>query len=240
MSFLLPVETPEDAASTVPDDGEFKLTRAQDKALQTLTSDAMYHALGGGSRCLSGDTILDGHAVTVAEQARNPDKQVRVLTTHGYQMVDAPFKKGRAELLHITTTEGRSIKVTPDHRFWSGTEWVRADSLQPNSPLASLLSERNLLLSSSGLSLSGLREGAQRLTRRLVSYLDRCFGYYRQCDPRLPPSSTDVQDFRASLSGEQVHNLLGLSRSCHASLLRESGNRTDLSLTLDEVCTLGS
>lgn len=56
MSFLLPVETPEDATSTLPDDGEFKLTRAQDKALQTLTSDAMYHALGGGSR--SGKTFL--------------------------------------------------------------------------------------------------------------------------------------------------------------------------------------
>ena len=50
------METPEDPETTAPDSGEFRLTPAQNKALQTLTSDAMYHALGGGAR--SGKTFL--------------------------------------------------------------------------------------------------------------------------------------------------------------------------------------
>lgn len=215
----------------------FELTSAQGKALETITSDAKHCALGGGSRCVAGDTVLDGHTKTVAELAAI-GTPVEVITTHGTQMVDAPFKKGRAPLLRVETDTGRTIEVTPDHRFWNGSQWVEAKTLVVGSPLAVQSYEQSPRASSSDIYPSTLRASAQRWKQRLASLKGRCFVYRRRYDQQPRLSSTDAQAFRASLSGEQVRSLLGLTPACHASLLHESGIHTDQPLTLFEVGSL--
>ncbi|MGR3179854.1 MAG: phage terminase large subunit [Candidatus Anammoxibacter sp.] len=91
--------------------------------------------LYGGSRCVSGDTILDGQTKTIREIAAIGEP-VQVLTSHGYQIAEPPFKKGSCKMLTIEMESGEIVTVTPDHRFWDGSRWVRASTLSRSSQLA--------------------------------------------------------------------------------------------------------
>ena len=105
-----------------------KLNPGQAEARRLLASPATHVLIRGGSRCVSGDTVLDGHTRTIKELAE-AGEPVRVRTSWGEQWGEPPFKKGTARLLEITTETGRRIRVTPDHRFWNGSRWVHAETL---------------------------------------------------------------------------------------------------------------
>lgn len=113
----------------------FHLTQRQGQQAQLMASDAT-HIMGyGGSRCLSGDAVLDGHTRTIAELAA-AGEPVCVLTSHGWQMAEAPFRKGAAEMLTFELSNGRSVTVTSDHRFWTGAEWKKADEFSEGDAIA--------------------------------------------------------------------------------------------------------
>lgn len=126
MTELLPANTHSTA---------FNFTEKQEAALDLLSSEAQHTLLAGGSRCVAGDTLLDGHTQTIKELAEL-GLQVRVMTSHGSQLADAPFKKGSCALLKFTFASGHAIEVTPDHRFWDGKAWVKAETLKPGDALA--------------------------------------------------------------------------------------------------------
>ena len=77
-----------------------KLTDKQTEANELLAGDATHVMLFGGSRCVSEDTVLDGHSVTIAEQARK-GMPVEVKTSRGFQMAEAPFLKGVCKLIEV-------------------------------------------------------------------------------------------------------------------------------------------
>ena len=114
---------------------EFNLTTAQDRAMDVMVSDATHVALGGGSRCVAGGTVLDGHTDTIATLAARGEP-VRVITSHGTQWAEAPFRKGRAVLMSVVTESGRRVEVTSDHRFWDGSHWVHARNVTPGGVIA--------------------------------------------------------------------------------------------------------
>ena len=134
----------------------FKLTPKQDKAMDVLRSDATHIALGGGGRCIAGDSILDGHTKTIKELAEIGEP-VMVMTTHGCQVADAPYLKGSDNLLKIVTETGKEIEVTSDHRFWDGSRWIHARDVKEDSLLACLLSGQTPPATILDASLSGLR-----------------------------------------------------------------------------------
>jgi len=100
----------------------FSLTNKQMKAQEVLASEARHCLLYGGSRCVAGDTVLDGDGRTFEELAAI-GQPVVVQTSHGKQLVDAPFLKGSTALLEFDLDNGRSVTVTPDHLFWDGRKW---------------------------------------------------------------------------------------------------------------------
>lgn len=113
----------------------FRLTKAQLRAQDMLAGDATNCMLYGGSRCVSGDTVLDGHDLTIVELAEI-GAPVRVLTSHGWQTAEAPFRKGVARLWRFDLECGRSVTVTDDHRFWDGDKWAQAWSLARGDSIA--------------------------------------------------------------------------------------------------------
>lgn len=119
----------------------FVKTPRQVEACAALNAN-MHTMLYGGSRCVSGDTILDGHTKTIKEMAEDIE-MIMVMTSHGYQIADTPYKKGSCELLEINTSNGRKITVTPDHMFWGGDAWISAESLVRGSRIATLPNNHN-------------------------------------------------------------------------------------------------
>ena len=79
----------------------FALTAKQLEAQSVCASDATHIMLFGGSRCVSGDTVLDGHIDTIATLAQRGER-VMVQTTRGPIEVAAPFAKGIAALLGLS------------------------------------------------------------------------------------------------------------------------------------------
>ena len=159
----------------------FEKTEKQRSAISILASDAIHVMLYGGSRCVAGDTVLDGHTESISALAERGDP-VEVITSHGTQMADAPFLKGTAALLEITTADGRSVKVTPDHRFWNGRRWVRAETMTVGACVAVRLSEQNLQMSNSEpFQLENDGDGL-RSTERARGYPGSCSLCLRQRD----------------------------------------------------------
>lgn len=112
----------------------FQPTDKQLELRDRLASDVRHTLVYGGSRCVSGDTVLDGHERTIAELA-DIGKPVMVYTSHGIQVAECPYLKGFADLLRIEV-DGRVVSVTSDHRFWDGVEWVRAEDLSVGDEIA--------------------------------------------------------------------------------------------------------
>lgn len=104
-----------------------------------LSSDATYILGEGGGRCVAGDTIIDGHDKTIKELAEI-GQPIMVMTTRGLMLAEAPFKKGACCLLRVELESGKTVEVTPDHRFWDGSQWVYAKDIAVGSSLAVRLS----------------------------------------------------------------------------------------------------
>lgn len=84
--------------------------------------------------CVIGDTLLDGQQLTIAELARI-GKPVEVLTTHGKRLASAPWMNGVGIVCLVKTDTGRSITVTPSHRFYTQDGWRRLDEITTGQKL---------------------------------------------------------------------------------------------------------
>lgn len=224
---------------SVPQD-TFKLTRAQDRAMDSLISDALHCALGGGSRCVAANTIVDGTGHTI-EQLAQIGAPVRVRTTYGTQQVPPPEFKGSDELLRFTLPD-RLVDVTDDHRFWDGHQWVYARDLRPGDLIAVSL----WVVPSSGLypQASSLAPGlsrsllsARRLKRKALDLMGRCFGYPRRYGRRLRQALGGGPIDRASLCDARAHTHDHLNLSYHDELGPVSGSRTCLYAPHVEGCS---
>lgn len=183
-------------------------------AALALASDARFTCLFGGARCVSGDTVLDGHGKTISELARI-GAPVWVRTSFGGTLAEAPFRKGCCRLIRVETESGRAIEVTPDHRFWDGSAWVPASSLSAGSLVAVRLSEKSLLGSSSDPGLSRALLDDQHWRERHVNSQCRYFAYCRRYGQRLRREAAYGLTGRASRFGALAHireNLRQFSR----------------------------
>ena len=183
----------------------FNLT-AKQAALRDQMAGPKKHALiYGGSRCVSGDTILDGHTMAISEMAV-ANLPVMVKSSHGYQMAEAPFRKGASEMLIVTTENGSRVEVTDDHRFWDGNSWIKAKEVSKNSLIAVARSSWLYpLASNSAPYLSGFRPGALGLTGTLQDCLGDCFSHFRQHGAQLPRQECPCPVCCASQSDDPAH-----------------------------------
>lgn len=162
----------------------FEWTQDQAAAIKLLGGPARHTMLYGGSRCVAGDTVLDGHTMTIRQLAKL-GLPVWVETSVGPRLAEPPFLKGRAELLRVDLSDGRSVTVTDDHRFWDGQSWVKAQTLVPGSVLAVRSSSLCRRQTSSERGLSGYVEDARRSMRKAGDYLARCLSGFRRYGRRL-------------------------------------------------------
>lgn len=193
---------------------------------ELLTAGKRFCLIYGGSRCVSGDTILDGHTKTIRELAEAGDP-VPVATSWGIQYADAPVYKGDCEMITIKTHGGREITVTPDHAFWNGFGWIQAIDLDRGSSVAVLSSSQTPPLSNSVASLSGSPAGDLRLMEISADYQGDCSDYRRRCDQRLHLSSEVYQAYRASQSDAPEHSRSRLPLSRPFCELLGSGSHRD-------------
>lgn len=146
---------------------------------------------------MSGDTIIDGHRLTIKELAEIGDK-ITVKTTRGSQLASAPYRKGACRLVRVELKSGRSIEVTPDHRFWNGYQWIFARDLSSNDLVAVLSSQ-------------GLHKKCQQVLmpsfflRSIFRVVDNCF--FRFC--RFFGLSYDIP----SVDGYKLDNVLRVTRT---------------------------
>ncbi len=180
------------------------LTPKQNEANRLLAGPQQHTMLFGGSRCLTGDAILDGQTRPIWDLARI-GKPVRVLTTRGYQWADAPFCKGRGSMLTVETVLGRRVTVTPDHRFWSGDAWRVASDLRCSDQVAVRLSSRGPLASNLARDQSESLEGGPYSKGKFAGFQAHCFGRFRRY-------------------GQRFRQLLAGARVCHASSLGVLGH----------------
>lgn len=178
----------------------FELTSKQKEANEVLAGIATHEMLFGGSRCVAGDTILDGQVKTIKQlaEAGNP---VEVVTSWGKQLAEAPYKKGSAAMLKVTVESGATITVTPDHRFFDGSKWIKAEELS----LGDLLSVQNPLESSSELFQLEFLSSVQHLKNILLGYLDDCLSRHHLSDGQLHSCKVFYQVYCASQSDERGH-----------------------------------
>lgn len=65
-----------------------------------------------------------------------------VLTRKGWRRVIEKFSNGKKDLIELSFSDGRTIKCTPNHRFWvEGKGWVAADSIRYGTIISCLKSQ---------------------------------------------------------------------------------------------------
>jgi len=190
--------------------------------------------LYGGSRCVSGDTILNGQTKTIKELAElnNP---VEVLTTYGKQIANPPFKKGKCQLIKIVTETNKTIEVTPDHKFWNGYKWIKAKDLNSSSLISVLKSKSfsNHLESNLVFYPSELLANVPSLKEIFLDYQDDYSDGPRRYGPRLRFLLISFLASYAFQSYEQVHSHLNIH---HYLLLLN--NQKDLFSLLELIYSL--
>jgi PBSX family phage terminase large subunit len=202
-----------------------EFTEKQKEAV-SLTTNLQHFMIYGGSRCVSGDTIIDGQSKTIKELAEI-GKPVEVLTTRGKVLAEAPFKKGECELLEFKLKSGRSVKVTPDHRFYTGKKWQKASEFKQGDSLAVQSSEPYLQQSNLELSLSKSLVNVQRWKKITSNWMDRCFSHLRQYGQQPLPFSTSAQEYHALRCGELERSRSYQRQPFLFSQSLESNNHTD-------------
>lgn len=171
---------------------------------------ATYILLYGGSRCVSGDTILDGHTKTIKELAEEKSP-VKVYTSHGVQLAEPPFLKGTCKMLTFEIESGESVTVTPDHRFWNGQSWIRADLLKTGQKIGfqeNLQYFSTLDPTNSEFSLSMFLASVPRLRKKLEDYQDDCSLCPRRYGQQLRRLLAFFSAYYASQLYVQVHSRL--------------------------------
>ena len=170
----------------------FKLTAKQCEARDLIAGPARHIMLEGGGRCVSGDTVIDGQDKTIKELAELGEP-ISIITSRGVQMAGVPFKKGLCQMLSVELDGGGSVTVTPDHRFWGGKKWVKADSLLCGSLVAVRLYGNSLPESTLECGLSGLRAGVRSLMGKVGDWICRCFSDFHQYGQQLLPAGAFCQ-----------------------------------------------
>lgn len=182
---------------------------------ELLTAGKRFCLVYGGSRCVSADTVLDGHVLTIAQLA-NIGRPVVVKTSWGSQWAEAPFRKGACRMLEFTVGN-LVVTVTPDHRFWDGSRWVQARALSVGDKVAVRTSDQTLPPSNSECDLSGSPLDDLHCLQTRADYLGGCLCGRRQCGRQLHQLAEFYQVCRASQLGALVH-----TRACLPSEARGS------------------
>lgn len=96
------------------------------------------------SGCLTGDTLIYqpeiGEYIPIRELARHTGKAVCAVDTLSYKLqaatVTNAFSTGRKRVFRLTTSTGRTIRATANHKFLSIDGWKRLDELTSGGHIA--------------------------------------------------------------------------------------------------------
>lgn len=182
----------------------FKLTAKQNEANALLGGPQLHTLLDGGSRCVAGHTVLDGHTMTIAEQAAM-GRPIPVMTSHGAVMAEAPFRKGECALLKVRLSDCE-IEVTPDHRFWTGLAWVKAEALTAGSLVAVCTYSQSPRLTNWESSPPTSPAGGLHYPNRETDYPSHYSRYHRPYGGQPLPQSMDGPVYHASECDEPAHS----------------------------------
>ena len=128
-------------------------------------------------KCLQkGTRIWTQEGLKAIEEISTSDQ---VMTRKGLRFVTLVSSLGKKETLKITTSLGREILATPEHRFLVGDSWVEAANLKPGMALCVPLGSRSP-------GKENISVGLAELLGALVS--DGCY--------------TDQQDFRVEFTNK--------------------------------------
>lgn len=100
---------------------------------------------GMGGQCLPGGTVVETSDGPVAiEKLWQAPGSVKVLSYDGrdglrFSTIEAISRREAPRLYRVTTAAGRVVEATPEHPFFSGGRYVRADALAPGDRLMRLL-----------------------------------------------------------------------------------------------------
>lgn len=142
-----------------------------------------------------------------------------VMTLEGPKQAEVPFLKGEAEIYEVTTTDGKKIRCTSQHRFLTPTGWKRLEEMKVGESLATYDSGlfsgedrakwtstfANLLASNSGSGLSAQKQGALSSPKTTEGFQDCCSEDPHLGDEPLHLEEGSDQSFVPSLSGAQEH-----------------------------------
>lgn len=164
----------------------FVLTEKQKEALQVLVTNPQYSdfLLIGGSRCVAGDTILDGSGYTMEEAALR-GRPVKILTSFGKRKVDSPWCVGTGPMLLVHLDNGKKIEVTPDHPLWTKTGWVEARHLTSDSLIGVWAPSKHPLASNLALTFRACLASVPHLIDKAQVLLGRYYRYRHPHDEQL-------------------------------------------------------
>lgn len=96
---------------------------------------------GKGADCLPKGTLIDtdGGAKPIDELVESPYRKVLSYNhetgRNEYKEIEGVARRKKAGLRRVTTTAGRVVTATADHRVWTARGYVRADELTPGDRL---------------------------------------------------------------------------------------------------------
>ena len=105
-----------------------------DPAVRKVTFGGLLWAKG----CIDGDTLIFDETSKKAYSVREIVDRGLIISVKAYDVekkkvvikqVARVFSKGIAKRLKITLKSGRTIIVSPDHKFYDGKDWIRAGDL---------------------------------------------------------------------------------------------------------------
>ena len=101
--------------------------------------------LGGreSAKCISGDSLIydvvNGNRITVEEAINSDILSITSMDDNGNIVVndvDAKWYTGEKQCYRVTTVSGRSIDVTPEHKFMTQDGWQRTDEISIGDAIA--------------------------------------------------------------------------------------------------------
>ena len=178
-------------------------------ALAPLFKPARYKFIRGGRGCVHPETLIE----TPSGPVRIMDFQggevyafdgAGVVVCHAGPAVMFPV----SEMLTVHASDGRSVVVTPKHRFLTLRGWVEAASLRVGDSISSppLELQGHQLETCCAASLSESRQDARHCLRTLAGFLWSCFACHHLCDEQLLSEAKTSRDVARLLDGELRHS----------------------------------
>lgn len=119
----------------------------------THTQENVDRLRAGGNTCVAAGTpVLTRRGPVPVEQVLPGDW---ALTRQGWAVIRRRWDNGLAQVVRLTTTDGRVLLATPDHLIAAGQAWKQAGSLGPGSRISVWESRSSSTTGSAGTSESG-------------------------------------------------------------------------------------